>query len=363
MDNIQIKNKLILWTINDNKWLLGYDELTSTFILKKHPFTGHKLTKITLDKLKAIIKEIGGKWWFSKLTSIKNFKKMQVSDLQNLKKDSTKLGNGRYATVYLYNGYAIKMINHQFYKNLPRIDGSFEAKILKLLQEKITFNYYTPNIITSYQYLTLKKVDYIVLEKLDKTFWDYLQNKPNNKIIKAIILQILFTLVVLQHVFSNFRHNDLKVDNILLDFTPRTQHITLQYKNNNWLLQKNIPIVKIADFDYANIPIIADNSKVTTKHSSSFGCTSNKSDIYDLHLFLNSLYSYKNNYNNEIVKWIEKQIPENCRGNDNNNIKYGRLKNPEKMENVINSPLKLLKSNFFGEFQIDKCVEPCWGIE
>ena len=149
------------------------------------------------------------------------------------------------------------------------------------------FSFYSPCIITMYQYSNVKKNDYIVMEKLDCTFWNYVQSSPKEKKIKGIILQILFTLLVLQNKAHGFRHNYLKIDNILLDFTPRKQDITLRFKKYFWYLPKDIPIAKIADFDYSCIPNKIINTKINTEHSKSFGCTETPIKIYDTHLFLN----------------------------------------------------------------------------
>ncbi len=363
MEKLQIKGNVVLWTINHQRWLLNYTELTETYITGIHPYTGRKLSTATLNRILFTIQKIAGTLWITRLKRIKNYRRIPLKELQDLKDTAKKLGSGRYAIVYLYKGYAVKIINHRFYKNLPRIDGALETRILRILRDKITYSYISPNIITIYQYLPGKKTDYIVLEKLNETFWKYLQDDPTERIVKGIIVQILFTLLVIQNILPGFRHNDLKVDNILLDFTPRKQKLTLRYKNYYWVLPVDIPIVKIADFDYASIPRLCKNPKVGTNHARSFGCSETPSHIYDLHLFLNSLYSYRNSLSLGMIRWLRQQLPVSTRGNDNTAVKFGRLKNTEKWKGIIKQPLTILTNQYFSEYRTVQPTYPQWGVK
>jgi hypothetical protein len=362
-ENLEINGNVILWSLGKKRWVLSYEELTPVYLSGKHPYTGADLSTATLNKILTMIKQIAGAWWVPELKKIKNYRKIPLSKLQTIKSGAgKKLGNGKYATVYLYNGYAVKVINHRFYKHLPRIDGAVEAKIQRLLTKKLVYTFACPNIITTYQYIADKRTDYIVMEKLEKTFWTMLQSDPDPKIIKGVLLQVLFTLAVLHHELPKFRHNDLKVDNILLDYTPRKQRLTLRYKKYFWVLPSNVPLVKIADFDYSCLPGVCDNPKVGTEHAMSFGCTKTPSSIYDLHLFLNSFYSYRGVLTPETSKWLLAQLPEPTRGNENKAVRFGRLKEPKDWEGQIRTPLHLLIGHFFSEFRTIKPSYPLWGI-
>ena len=363
MEKLEIKGNVILWTVGSRKWLINYEELTKAYVTGKHLHTRRELSTATKNKILSIIRSIAGDWWIPALKRIKNYRQIPLTQLQRLKVSGTKLGSGKYATVYNHNGYAVKVINHRFYKHLPRIDGELEAKVLTVLKNRITYPYLSPNIITMYQYTPDSKTDYIVLEKLDKTFWTYLQNDPEERIIKGIILQIMFTLTVVQHVLPGFRHNDIKVDNILLDFTPRKQRVTLRYKQYFWVLPPNIPLVKVADFDYACIPGKCVNPKVGTTHACTFGCTEEPSKIYDVHLFLNSVYSYRNNAGPTMTTWLQQQLPAKTRGNDNTGTKFGRLRNPSDWKGQIHTPLEILLSRFFSEFRTIRPTYPIWGLK
>lgn len=363
MESLAVKNNIVIWKIGSRNWILNYEELTTAYLTSKHPHTKKIISTAIQNRILYILKKIAGEWWGSKLKQLRNYKKISLNRLSQLKTTGKKLGSGKYGTVYSYKNYAIKMINHRFYKNLPRIDGKLESSILSTLQNKITFNYLSPNIMNIYQYQPDKKVDYIVMEKLDKTFWSYLQKEPNTRIVKGIILQVMFTLVILQHTFPGFRHNDLKVDNILLDLSPRTQKLTLRYKKYYWVLPTDVPLVKIADFDYSYIPGVHSNSKVGTKHAKTFGCTEDPSKVYDTHLFLNSLYSYRNSLSKGLVKWLTTKLPETVRGNENKGVKFGRLKNPKSWEGKIVSPLRIIISKYFTDFRTINPSYPMWGLK
>ena len=169
MEKLNIKGNIILWTIGSRNWLINFDELTQAYVSGRHPYTHRDLSTATQNKLLGIIRKIAGQWWVPALKKIKNYRKIPLSQLQLVKRSGVKLGSGKYATVYLLKSNAVKVINHRFYKHLPKIDGELEARILTILKNKITYPYLSPNIITMYQYTPDKKTDYIVLEKLDKT--------------------------------------------------------------------------------------------------------------------------------------------------------------------------------------------------
>jgi serine/threonine protein kinase len=360
MEKIEFKNSVIVWTTGKERWIINYNDITMSFLRGIHPYLKRELSTAIKNKIINQLKIIYGEWYLTKLKKIKNYNNLNSNDLKKITTTGKKLGNGRYATVYLYKDYAIKVITNQS----KSTNGKIELKILKLLLKNITFEYLSPNIINIYEYIETKNKDYIVLEKLDQTLWSFLNTKPTDKKLKGIILQVLFTIFILQYKFQGFRHNDLKTDNILLDFTPRKKNIYLKIKDNCWVITPDIPLVKIADFDYANIPNIINNPKVKVEYSKTFGCTSLPSKIYDLHIFLNSIYISKNTISKEIVFWIQKQLPESTRGLETINVKYGRLVEPKKWIGKIKTPYYLLNTDFFKIFKSNKCINGVgvWGI-
>jgi hypothetical protein len=361
-DNITVKGNTILWTLSEKKWIINTHELTKAYLTEKHPFTGTSISPILLEKIKKIIKTMAGEWWIVKLDKIKSYKHLPLNILEKVSSTSKKLGSGKYASVYDYNNYAVKIADHKYYDDIPRVDGMIEAKIYKELWKQIISTCISPNIGVLYQYTPSKKMDYLVFEKMDNTVWHYLNTNPEEAIIKNIIVQVMHCLLTLQTVIPGFRHNDIKVDNILLDKTPRKGIITLRYKDNFWFIPENIPIVKVADFDFSALKNIK-NPKVGTSYSKTFGCTIAPNKIYDVHLFLNSMYSYKKKLTLEMKKWIMAQLPTGTRGSENTNVHYGRLINPLKWVQKINDPLGVLNSKFLKEYKNEKPKYPVWGIE
>lgn len=341
--SFEIKNNIIIWKDNDNK-VFNRNKLCNMYLTGKCCLTGNKIEPIVLKKIIELLSIIGGKEWAAKIVEYKKYKNIPPNVFLNINKIGKKLGDGKYGSVWDYNGYAIKKIK--------KADGLVEKKSLELLNNNISRQLISPCIIDFYQYSRQDGIDYLVFEKVPGTLWSFLQSNPSTKNIKGIIIQVIFTLLVCSHLFPGFRHNDLKTDNILLDKTIRKKPIILKYGKYRWKISEDIPLVKIADFDYCNIPKYVKNNKVGTEYSSTFGCTKINNKIYDVHLFLNSVYSQAVHFQPNVKKWLEKQLPKNTRGTDSKSVKYGRLRNPGKWNKHIASPLNLLNDPFFKSFKI-----------
>lgn len=359
MDILQLKGETVIWKTSNTNWLLNFDELVNVYLYNRHPYKKGKLSTPTIAKIKNLIKTFAGEWFAEELDQIKNYKKIKNIRIPKLQQ---KLGSGKYSTVYELGSYAIKAITHKKYPGLPPTTGKHESQIMNFLKTKLLYGLYSPNIVLLHQYIPTAKVDYLMMEKLDSTLWSFVHKYPNAKKLRGIIIQVLFTLVILQKLVPDFRHNDLKIDNILLDFKPRKKDITLRYKNYYWKLAKDIPLVKIADYDYACVKDIYNNPKVDTKFSAGFGCTHTFSKIYDLHIFLNSIHHSKSYLPNNLSEWLETILPKPVRGHDNKHLKYGRLKNPASWNGKINTPFKILISSFFKNERLAKPQFPIWGI-
>ena len=109
---------------------------------------------------------------------------------------------------------------------------------------------------------------------------------------RVLFFQIISVLAVIQKKYPTFRHNDLKANNILL------QKINIDNKVNKFKYKINgreyvIPNIgfqiKIWDFDFACIPGIVDNSKVSAEWTNRINVNCEKNQYYDLHFFFNTL--------------------------------------------------------------------------
>ena len=107
MEKLEIKGNVILWTVGSRKWLINYEELTKAYVTGKHLHTRRELSTATKNKILSIIRSIAGDWWIPALKRIKNYRQIPLTQLQRLKVSGTKLGSGKYATVYNHNGYLI----------------------------------------------------------------------------------------------------------------------------------------------------------------------------------------------------------------------------------------------------------------
>src|SRR3989304_9880861 len=245
---IIMNNRIILW----GNWVINKDDLTTSFLSKKHPFTGQQLSWRSRHNIVKTIKFLSGNWWLEQLKSIRDYEPLLFDNLTS----APQLGKGAFATVYSYKNYAVKAVKRQNYGKI-KINGETEANVFKTLMSVVKANH-TPGIVLFYEYNNGN----LVLEKMDCSLAEYLTigNEPQ---IKGGILQVLFTLLILQRLYPGFRHNDLKVDNILLDTsTVRNAPITLQYHSHFWNIPVDAPLAKVADFDYTVIPGVIENNRV-----------------------------------------------------------------------------------------------------
>lgn len=128
---------------------------------------------------------------------------------------------------------------------------------------------------------------------------DYIKNHYKTMKLrdwKTIFFQIISVLCVIQSKYPGFRHNDLKANNILV------QKIDVRSKNNIFLYRltienikyeffvPNIGIqIKLWDFDFACIPGIVENTKVSSEWTDKINVKPVKNRYYDLHYFFNTL--------------------------------------------------------------------------
>jgi serine/threonine protein kinase len=157
---------------------------------------------------------------------------------------------------------------------------------------------------------------------------DYLRN--NFKELKlrewrVILFQLLSVLAVIQTKYPNFRHNDLKANNILLQKINNNDnnHIYKYNINNNEYYVPNIGMrIKIWDFDFACIPGIVDNAKVSASWTNKINVKPDGHLYYDIHYFFNTLVSKnfipdlfskdesgKTYVPQEIIEFIDRVVP------------------------------------------------------
>lgn len=180
---------------------------------------------------------------------------------------------------------------------------------------------------------------------------------------KIFVFQLLSVLAVIQERYPDFRHNDLKANNILVELTKSNyENIDHNIKINYNICGKKyqIPdsgiIIKMWDFDFACIPKICDNIKVHETWTKKLNITPEKNQYYDIHYFFRTLINNaffpdvlsNNPKYQELKKFISDVLPGKYIKGDKLS-KYGRLL----INDEYTTPKKLLENNpYFEEFRI-----------
>jgi serine/threonine protein kinase len=330
------------------------------FIMLSQNFINPVTNKPLSSSDKSIVVSILRKQWPVWFGNIELLLALKTKEQKLLNAKDPKIGSGRFGTVYesSINGIpvAIKKVERS-----NNDSGHNECYILTALRDLFLIPKKTVGIIWLYKYLPGDLYDLAVMEKATTSFWKRLVStqKPKARWLKAVMFQVFYTLVVMQIEVPSFRHNDLKVDNILLIENECIEPFELSVPsdvgdhNNDapkkwvWDLPvKEKVLVKITDFDYACMEGIK-NIKVDTEFSRKFGCESTPNHFYDAHVFLNSLYRHASTMPKEVVRWIERQVPKHLMGDTTAYLKYGRLINPSKHENELKTAEMLLFDPFF----------------
>ena len=126
---------------------------------------------------------------------------------------------------------------------------------------------------------------------------------------RTLFFQFLSVLAIVQTKYPSFRHNDLKANNLLVNEIGTTHsNSKFQYKiNGQSYIVPNIGFqIKLWDFDFACIPGLIDNSKVSADWTSKINIEPAKNRYYDVHYFFNTFT--KKGFFPEF--WTEPEIPQ-----------------------------------------------------
>ena len=123
---------------------------------------------------------------------------------------------------------------------------------------------------------------------------------------REILFQILYSVACLQFFFPGFRHNDLKADNVLLDvdlnkkvsnfsWPPPSPHFDRDSTTTRkWTLNSGIKTLLI-DFEVSSSRGDNEDHLKSRSHSyapSMFGLSSERCDMFDIHLLFAELRLY-----------------------------------------------------------------------
>ena len=152
---------------------------------------------------------------------------------------------------------------------------------------------------------TLKQIDLITTE-----MW------------RVLLFQLISCLATIHGRYPDFRHNDLKANNVLVQkLQPSKVKEIFKYKinKNRYFVPSIGVILKIWDFDFACIKGVVDNIKVSGNFFAKTGnVTQERHQYYDIHYFLNTLERFVDNFYeripDEIREFIFRVIPPDYRG-------------------------------------------------
>ena len=190
---------------------------------------------------------------------------------------------------------------------------------------------------------------------------DFLRKKYRKFKIKhwrVLFFQLLSVLAVIHKKYPAFRHNDLKANNILV------QKLETNKKHNKYMYDINGQVyvvpnlgfnIKLWDFDFACIPGIVDNAKVSAKWTSKININPQQNRYYDVHYFFNTLTSKgfmpdffnDNHIPDEVKEFIKRVVPDKYRSGDKISERGRILTNEEYL-----TPDQILKEDdFFEDFR------------
>jgi len=107
---------------------------------------------------------------------------------------------------------------------------------------------------------------------------------------KVIFFQILSVLAVIQSKFPSFRHNDAKANNVLIHKIAQRGTIFSYVVCKKKYYVPNIGyLIKLWDFDFACIPGIVENTKVSAPWTDEINVKPIQNRYYDMHYFFNTL--------------------------------------------------------------------------
>lgn len=193
-------------------------------------------------------------------------------------------------------------------------------------------------------------------------FLDYIRKKYKNfqQIHwRVFFFQILSVLAVIQSKYPNFRHNDMKANNILIHKLDRKtcENITSwSYKicGKNYVIPNIGYHIKLWDFDFSCIKGVVDNAKVNETWTKEINITSKKNRYYDIHYFFNTLIRFvpellndREHVPSEVVDFIMRIVPQKYRAGQ-----YVAKKGRILVDDEYTTPQRILENDeFMGVFR------------
>lgn len=233
--------------------------------------------------------------------------------------------------------------------------AAFEYKVAKKLK-----GYGVPDM---YLYKKCKGMDILYLEYVKgDELHKWWKTKPSINEIKSVMTQILYNLYRIKKKFPGFRHHDLHRSNILVRSVP-VKKIEVKLLNKTYTISNGGVEAVMIDFGLSLFPKLA-NPAINDGGLKSVGISRKSHHLYDLHLFLNTIFTLvkdpQNTEERQVFEFIKSIIPEGHRGMANKYVTQYRLgpnmdanhnKSLPSFEQVLSKPF------FTGESQVNKIVK------
>lgn len=317
--------------------------------------------------------------------------KFTCKNLPLLLNDNIKLGQGTYGIVYKSNiekeyGFKIMSMKNKYKLNNSH-PGYLETLIGKRLSILVKYNI-TPHINIIYDGINCnlnllkklnidnkwkdkivelnkskkiyKNVKIIINELADSDLKKYIQTNDLslNEHINHLFC-FCYTLSCIQYFTYNYRHNDIKPNNILIKYVNCNKNEYNKYiifGKEFYIPCLNISI-KLHDFDFSYSDKYPNQKIVTNSNLIKTGRSKEINPLYDLHSYINLLIKDLK-FNKKIIDFYKKHIPENTLGKQNTySFKYRltgyhRNKQINYIPKTMNTPFELLLlSPYFKEYE------------
>lgn len=257
---------------------------------------------------------------------------------------------------------------HTFYTSIKYFINLIKENVADAKDEKGNDSKYA-EFVDKYQKGDFySEVSILISEWANKgDFLDFMRKKYKRftlKHWKVFFFQIISVLAVVQSKFPSFRHNDLKANNVLIHKTD-AKVSTHKYTINGKIYHvDNIGYqLKLWDFDFACIPNIVDNSKVSSEWTQAINVTPHQNRYYDMHYFFNTLINKAflpqimsdSNVHPDVKNFINRIVPDKFKQGKNVHKRGRILVNEE----YVTPDAVLSGDPFFAEFRnvSQHCVE------
>ncbi len=177
---------------------------------------------------------------------------------------------------------------------------------------------------------------------------------------QCLFFQFISTIAIIQHKYESFRHNDCKLNNILISKIQNPNYQTLYPVGNDQYIVPNIGYcIYLWDFDFACIPGVINNKKLHKKWTFNANIKPVKNRYYDIHYFFCTLV-YKGfipeimssiNVPQEVKNFINWVIPYEYRPLPINKHKVDTDKCRLLVDDEVHLPINILKHEFFSSFR------------